>query len=108
MGGNANGVWEQMWKRILMTTLGQVRSDAEFIAQVAFFELGGPRLGPRLGRAIEGIQQTLLEYEWRAKTQAGYSSWRDCVHRAAIEIARSGNPPGGARLAKLSEKLFVG
>ena len=89
-------------------TQNQVRSDAESIAEAAFFELGDRRLGPRLGRAIEEIQQTLLEYKWRAKTEAGYSRWRDCVLRAAIEMARSGSSPGGARLAMLSERLFVG
>ena len=89
-------------------TQNQVRSDAEFIAEDAFLKLGDPRLGPRFGRATEEIQQTLLEHEWRVKTEAGYSKWRDCVHRAAIEMARSGNSPGGARLAMLSERLFVG
>ena len=91
-----------------MITRNQTWRDAESIAEDAFFELGDSRLGPRLGRAIEEIQQTLLEYEWRAKTEAGYSRWRDCVHRAAIQMARSGSPPGGMKLSMWSEKWFAG
>ena len=91
-----------------MITRNQTWNDAKSIAEAAFSELGDPRLGPRLGRAIEEIYQTLLEHKWRAKTEAGYSRWRDCVLQAAIEMARSGSSPGGARLSMLSERRFVG
>ena len=90
-----------------MITRSQTWRDAESIAEDAFFELGDPRLGPRQGRAIEEIHQTLLEHKWRARTEAGYSKWRDCVHRAAIEMARSGQAPGGARLSMWCERRLA-
>ena len=91
-----------------MTTGSQMWRDAESIAEDALFELGVPRLGPRLQMATERILEVLLVYRRRARTDAEYARWFKCVRWAAIEMARSGRLPVGARLSMLAERRFAG
>ena len=91
-----------------MITQSQLWRDAESIAEDALFELGDSRLGPRLQMATERIAEVLYEYQWRARTETEYARWLECVHRAAMEMVRSGQMPGGARLSMWAERQFVG
>ncbi len=91
-----------------MITQSQTWKDAESIASDALLEMGDPRLGARLQMATERVAGVLLEHSWRARNETEYVRWRNCVHRAAIEMARYGQLPGGARLSMWADRLFVG
>ena len=90
-----------------MITRSQTRRDAESIAEDALCELRDLRRGPRLQMATERIEEILLEYQWRAKAETEYGRWLESVRRASMEMARSGQLPGGARLSMWSERRFV-
>ena len=91
-----------------MIAQSQTWRDAESIAADALLEMGDPRLGPRLQMATERVAEVLFEYQWRARTETEYDRWRKCVRRAAMEMARSGQMPGGARLSMWAERRFAG
>ena len=90
-----------------MITQSRTWRDAESIAKDALFELGDPEPGPRLQMATERVAEVLLEHKWRARTETGYAKWRECVYQAAMQMARSGQLPGGPGLSMLSERMFA-
>ena len=90
-----------------MITRNQTWRDAESIAEDALFELRDPRRGPRLQMATERIEEILLEYKGRTRTETEYTRWLKCVRQAAMEMARSGQLPGGARLSMWSERRLA-
>lgn len=89
-------------------TNNQIWEDARSIAGDALFEAGEPTWGPRLEMTTERVAEILLQCRWRAKSLRDYQRWRNCVTRAAMEMARSGSRPGGAGLEMRSVRLFQG
>ena len=83
-------------------------SDARDIAEAAMFESGDARRGARLEMATERIAVILIQANWHTKTQEDYERWRQCVHRAALSMARNGESLGGARLERMAEMQFQG
>ena len=91
-----------------MVSSNRMLSDARDIAEAVLFESGDTRRGARLEMVTERIAEILIQANWRAKTQRDYVRWRQCVHRAAVSLARNGESPGGARLERMAEMQFQG
>ncbi len=93
---------------MITTRQSQMRRDAESIAREVLIELGDPRLRNRLQTATIQIEDIVSRWQRLGKTETVYARWVECVHWAALQIARSGQLPGGMRLDMLSEKRFIG
>ena len=91
-----------------MTTKSQIWMDAEYIAREVLVELRDPRLGDILQMATVQIEDIVSRWQRLGKTETVYARWVECVHWAALQIARSGQLPGGMRLDMLSEERFIG
>lgn len=91
-----------------MIARSQTWRDAESIAEEALSQLRDPRRGPRLEMVTERVAEVLSEYRGCSRTETEYARWLECVRRASMEMARSGQLPGGARLSMWSERGFAG
>ena len=89
-----------------MVNSRQIMRDAEEMAEDAIFESGELPRGARLERASQLIAEILLIGQSRTKTREEYARWRRCVRRAAVFIARNGQPLSGARLQQMTESQF--
>jgi hypothetical protein len=91
-----------------MVSSNRMLSDARAIAEEALFESGETPRGARLEMATERVAEILLQASWRTKTQQDYARWRQCVHRAAVLMAKNGERRGGARLERMAGMQFQG
>ena len=66
-----------------------------------------PLWGPVYEVTVEHIEQIMQQGRSRTKTQQGLSRWCQCVSDAAMQMARDGEPPRGARLEMLSEMYYA-